>query len=120
MSNRHASPEIRANVRKPCHEPFCREPRCAIVIVILCCASWSSGCRRMPSILPLAKSCERSQRLRLFSGALDVVMEMENASGYGRSGNPIRKQGQHQLEVGRVGESVISTGKDLQVFRACQ
>ena len=89
MSNRHASQEIRANVRKPCHEPFCREPPCAIVFVILCCASWSNGCRRMPSILPLAKHRERSTRLRLFAGAVGLLIEMENALGCRRSGNPV-------------------------------
>ena len=43
MSNRHASQKIRANVRKPRHEPFCREWRCAIVFVIFLLCKLEQG-----------------------------------------------------------------------------
>ncbi len=58
--------------------------------------------------------------LRRSSDAVGVVTAMKKTLGYRGSGNPIGEQGQHSLKVGRVGKSVISAGKNLQVLGACQ
>jgi hypothetical protein len=48
MSNQCARRRSGAIARKPRHEPFCGQSSCGFLVVIFCCARWSSGCRRKP------------------------------------------------------------------------